>query len=218
MGKWDEALNEAPFKRVKDGFVFREPSLRPHHYLVSEAQKAELQKLTRLQQSWLFVAMGILWMVLGLAQWAGKSRFWPLFIAMGMAWILQPNRAWRASFGQIGPVLERARYTEQRITWRERNETIARMLPMSAPLVSGLASLACALISIGAAITFFDESFAPSYEPEVPGKVWEWYGSIHVVISYLGIGLWIVMVSLFLLLAARFFYLTFIKFTLGRGV
>jgi hypothetical protein len=47
MGKWNDALKEAQFKRVQDGFIFKRPAWRPRYYLVSEAQKAAIQKLLR---------------------------------------------------------------------------------------------------------------------------------------------------------------------------
>jgi hypothetical protein len=68
----------AMFKRVEGGFVFR---WRAHHYLLTEAQKAEIQRLMR----------GTLTFVMR-----------------------------RSQQKRIGQVLEAARHTEQKITWRDQ--------------------------------------------------------------------------------------------------
>jgi len=44
---WDEARQAAMFKRVEDGFIFRAPGLFSRNYLVTEAQKVEIQRLMR---------------------------------------------------------------------------------------------------------------------------------------------------------------------------
>src|SRR6266852_4119695 len=101
MAGWAEARTEAMFKRVEGGFIFRWGGLAPHYYLVTEAQKAEIQRLMRT----------------------------PVWRRRG----LQIRQ-------RIEQALEGARRTEQKITWRDRNETFARMLPMSGLFGTAVAS------------------------------------------------------------------------------
>jgi hypothetical protein len=199
MGKWNDALKESRFKRVQDGFIFKAPGFAPpfaprYYYLVSEAQKAEIQKLMR-RSGIVFFLFLIFLIGQGLWQWSLGHRGNGLF-AIGLGtWailvsILTPPVV---SENQLEPILADARYTEQRITWRERNEILARMLPISVPLLSGVASLACALLSALVSI----------------GAV------VALQRQYLWI-FWIVLSCLFLGMAARFFYLVILRFILAR--
>jgi hypothetical protein len=108
---------------------------------------------------------------------------------------------------RIGLVLEGARHTEQRITLRERNETYARLLPLSKLLAAGVA---------GALVSAFSAS-----------QLFNFYGQLQltkVCYGRLCLSLvspmnppalaWFSLV-LFALLAVRFFYLAILKLSLG---
>jgi len=207
MGKWNDALKEAQFKRVQDGFIFKTPGFAPRYYLVSEAQKAAIQKLMRRSGNvnvFLGIFLGILWIALGLGYWSGGYRGEVLsWVGLGINFMILQHLPPAAMVGkkQLGPVLAGARYTEQRITWRERDETFARMLPISVALLLGVASLACALLSasIGAVIALqpYDLTIVPP---------------VFLIVMSIGVG------GLFLLMAARFFYLVILRFVLARQV
>jgi hypothetical protein len=190
MATWNEALREAEFKRVTDGFVFNGPSGR---YLVSEAQKAEIQSVMRPPHRW-FLAAGIIWIGLGLYYLVAQN---PIAadanIGLGICWLVGfTDMRPRLDPSDIEPILAGACSTERRITWRERNEITARMLPTWAPLVLGLICLTYAVISIGEAIAHLNNGFA--------------------------VFLMLVMVGLSLFRAARFLHLVFIKLMLGWRV
>ena len=189
MATWNEALKEAKFKRITDGFVFDGPSDR---YLVSEAQKAEIQSVMRPPHRW-FLAAGVIWIGLGLYYLVARDPIADAYIGLGICWLVGfTDMRPRVDPSDIEPILAGVRSTEQCIGWRERNEIIARMLPTRAPLVLGLICLAYALISIGVAIAHLNNGFAAF--------------------------LILVMVGFSLFLAARFLHLVFIKLTLGWRV
>jgi hypothetical protein len=211
---WAEAGREAMFKRVEGSFIFRVPrvpGLVPRHYMVTEAQKSEIYRLMRTQFTpkslLLLVLFGIgiglvvvvlsnvlevLWMRangndLRIHQWIG-------FIILGLIWVVMKRSAQK----RIGPVLEGARHTEQRITLRERNETYARLLPLPKLLAAGVA---CALVPAFFASQLFNLCY---------GRLC--FGSPMNPTEWLMV--WFSLV-LFALLAVRFFYLAILKLSLG---
>ena len=174
---WQEAQRQALFKRVEGGFIFRVPGFFPRHYMVTEAQKDEINRLMRTpsppapKRNVLIIILAIIGFVL-LAflldvalqfpeQWANgtdRSNSWFALICFYFTLVIAgPIRVVRMTrSAQIGRVLEAARQTEQRITLRDWNETYARLLPLSALLAVGVIfTLTCALLAMivfGAAI------------------------------------------------------------------
>ena len=121
---WQEAQREALFKRVEGGFIFRVPGLFPRHYLVTEAQKAEIQSLMRTssppapKRNFLIIILALIGIVLlavlldvalqFLEQWANgtdRSNSWfeliCFYFTLIIAWPVRTTRA-----AQIGRVLE----------------------------------------------------------------------------------------------------------------
>jgi hypothetical protein len=213
---WAEAGREAMFKRVEGGFIFRVPrvpGLVPRHYMVTEAQKSEICRLMRPQFTpksiLLLVLFGIgiflvvvvlvlevLWM-----RASGNNRpihqgdvQWIVFILVGLNWVVMRRSAQK----RIGPVLEGARHTEQRITLRERNETYARLLPLPKLLAAGVA---CALVAAFFASVLFNLCY---------GRLC--FGSPMNPTEWLMV--WFSL-ALFALLAVRLFYLAILKLSLG---
>jgi hypothetical protein len=214
---WYEAQQEAMFKRVQGGVIFRAPGLFPRHYLVTEAQKAEIHSLMRtpvrptlkriflavigflvlviLPVTLLAIALQLLW------EWASgsdQSDSWtvisPLLFLSCYMYII-PRLAVMARSGQIGRVLEGARQTEQRITLRDRSKTYARLVPLSTLLAAGVAcALSCALFAI---LAFG----VPSGNPQ------------HQMVAWF----FLVPFALLALLAIRCFYVAILKRSLGRS-
>jgi hypothetical protein len=164
---WQAARLEAMFKRTEGEFLFRVPvsftlSLLPRHYLVTEAQKIELQSIMRSTakpvQSSRFaelkivaaiflaavVVVSFLLLCFALESAVESSLirtfgsrlsdlsaliFMLLFLCLYYAAVLGLLRFPRLK--RIGRALEGARYTEERITRRERDITLVRSLPLS---------------------------------------------------------------------------------------
>jgi hypothetical protein len=132
---------------------------------------------------------------------AQKSEIYRLMRTQSFTWLAR-----RRSKKRIGLVLEGARHTEQRITLRERNETYARLLPLSKLLAAGVA---------GALLSAFFAS-----------QLFNFYGQLQltrVCYGRLCLSLvspmnppalaWVSLV-VFSLLAVRFFYLAILKLSL----
>jgi len=142
-----EASREAMFKQVNGGFIFREPGLFAHHYFVTDAQKAAIKGL--LQPGKPFIVETFILAMVGpfaLYVLSLTQRAWGIWVGglvgslvvVGIFWLV-----WRREISKkIAPALVGATYTAQRITWRERTETLARMLPISKAIGAGVAFLA----------------------------------------------------------------------------
>jgi hypothetical protein len=206
---WAEAGREAMFKRVEGGFIFRVPrvpGLVPRHYMVTEAQKSEIFRLMRpptTRKSFLLLVLfgiAIFLVVVVLSNVPHPSmdrsmdRATIVFIIVGLNWVVMRRSAQK----RIGPVLEGARHTEQRITLRERNETYARLLPLPKLLAAGVP---CALVAAFFASVLFNLCY---------GRLC--FGSPMNPTEWLMV--WFSLV-LFALLAVRFFYLAILKLSLG---
>jgi hypothetical protein len=213
---WAEAQRQALFKRVEGGFIFRVPGLSPRHYLVAEAQKDEINRLMRApskaisKRNVLIIILAIIGIVLLavlldvafqlLSQWANgtdRSHSWFALICFYFTLIIAgPIRVvTMARSAQIGRVLEAAHQTEQRITLRDRNETYARLLPLSKLFAAAVAcALGCALFAI--LVTGFK---AGSFSLP-PGPLTGWLAVVPLA-----------------LLTVRFFYLVFLKLSLARS-
>src|SRR5262249_1175683 len=151
---WWEASSEARFKQVNGDFVFRAPGIVPQHYLVSATQKAELHRSLRASRGFVFdrytililVVMAFVFMVF--EEWV-EVNFWRSFVSIfeyyGLFWLI---RQW-GDLKTTGPALVGARYTDRRIAWRERTETLSRLLPLSNMIATGVA---LALVAIGGAL------------------------------------------------------------------
>ena len=173
MASWAEAWREAMFKRVEGGFLFGAGGFA-HQYLVTEAQKAEIQRLMwrpMPKRILLFVLLVLL--ILGMSLLVvttlcghcespngglsvgrlvfGVHQQYPLvrlivfltflsFLICRCVFLVFGIINARSAYKRIRSVLEGARHTEQQITWRDRTETYARMLPMSAPFGAAGAS------------------------------------------------------------------------------
>jgi cytochrome bd-type quinol oxidase subunit 2 len=158
MVGWVEARTEAMFKRVEGGFIF---GVGGSYYLVTEAQKAEIQRLMR-TQSRHSILLIVLLIVCGalLVVGVGGLTVGRLFFGQPDRWVdlmilLVSSSLWvgllivnlinltsaRGSQKRLGPVLEGARHTDQKITWRDPIETYARMLPMSLLFGGAVASV-----------------------------------------------------------------------------
>ncbi|HEY6258839.1 MAG TPA: hypothetical protein VIY51_23935 [Xanthobacteraceae bacterium] len=211
MARWSAAQQQALFKRVEDGFIFREPGLVPHHYLVSERQKAEIEALMRapvgrptprhilvfaaagLGLGMLPVGLEVLWMWANgdrqLDQWVGLIA---LMILLGVFAIASG----RFRLHRIGPALAGARYTEQRITFRERNEVYARSRPLWMLIAAGVA---CALAAAWVVMMLLGPGHVPAWPMNPPTRLVAWFDAI-------------VMAAL----AVRLFRMALLK--LGRGL
>jgi hypothetical protein len=219
---WYEAQQEAMFKRVQGGVIFRAPGLFPRHYLVTEAQKAEIHSLMRtpvrptlkriflsilavigflvlviLPVTLLAIALQLLW---ERASGSNQSDSWtlisPLLFLSCYMYII-PRLAVMARSGQIGRVLEGARQTEQRITLRDRSKAYARLVPLSTLLAAGVAcALSCALFAIFA----FGVPSVPQHQMVA------WFFLVPFAL-----------LALLALLAVRCFYVAILKRSLGRS-
>jgi len=185
---WAEAQREAPFKEVMGGFVFRAPGLIAHHYLVSAQQKAEIQRLWR-SGPWIVkfviclgvfgggsVALQVVPQMLpgSIGQWV-RAVVLPLIIGAAMV-VEQHLRSSR-----IQAVLAGARYTNERITWRERAKTLSRFLPTSKIMAIGIF---CALISIVLALLLLDKVHGLSVNSSAQREFWEFFAFFVLCAAY----------------------------------
>jgi hypothetical protein len=205
-----EAQWEALFKRVEDGFIFRVPGLFPRHYLVTAAQKAKIiYSLMHPKLIILFIfGIGLFFLAVLLAVLLavplGDGNVGATIPVIGLyvALISVPIRFVRATRSrQIGRVLEGARQTEQRITLRDRNKTYARLLPLSMLLAAGVG---CAL---GSALNVMIATQASVASLQ--------FGDPQHQLTNQVVGLFGLVP--FALLAVCFFYLAFLKLSLGRS-
>jgi hypothetical protein len=131
---WIEAQLEALFKPVTGGYVYRDGPV-PRHYLVSEAQKAEI--LRRLQASVKFniaafvaAAMAAIALIYLLHKWLVVHPAIPaepaIFVMLTVLLMLLVGGLQVFRRYQVGPALEGAPVTDKRITWRDRLQTQAR--------------------------------------------------------------------------------------------
>jgi MFS family permease len=144
MSKWYAAANEASFKPVPGGYIFQWPAFMggDRNRLVNEAQKVEIMAIL---QRWrllmmIFAALAVPLMAglaVGLiaAEHAGSWRPSPgqvvaevvtLVVLVGVVFVVvaiaYPRR-------KLRPLLAALPTTEERITYREQTEAIARNLP-----------------------------------------------------------------------------------------
>jgi len=218
MAIWAEASREAMFKRVDGGFIFRVGGLVPHHYLVTEAQKVEIQRIMRTQFRptpkgillFVLLLVGIVFLIVvglsvsrlvfGLQQQPYRSVILAILIlSPGVIGVICGPVIGRSTLKRLGPVLEGAQHTNQKITWRDRNETYARMSPMSALLGAAVGSAVLFTISIFAVIATFFSSHFPTYLIDPSER-----------------DLYLTDLILFAPIAAFFFYLAILKSRLER--
>jgi hypothetical protein len=197
------------FKRTEGGFIFRAPGCVPHHYLVSEAQKADILKAMRPSMGPKGLLIGVsaalaigagcvaieaLWTWANgyekLDQWIGVVFLW-LFLRI---WIVASGRKF---YDRIGTILLGARPTQLRVTWRDRHETNARLLPISFLLS---AAIACGLIFLWTENQVFDLGYLPTFPMNAPTRFMAW-------VSLVGYGIG----------ATWFFYLAALKLMRKRG-
>jgi hypothetical protein len=155
---WLERFAEARFKPADGDFVFRAPGIGPHHYLVNATQKAEIQRSLAARRAFdrNAILTGVVVAVfLAFNWWLERvhAGFWPGFFgAFVLLWVGSLVGQY-ADFKRIGPALAGARYTEKRITWRERTETLVRLWPISTIIAAGVAG---ALVAIGGALALLN--------------------------------------------------------------
>jgi hypothetical protein len=161
VDKWLAARREALFKKTDDGYVFK---FGRRYFLVDDSQKAEIQQLK--SPPWsagalvapfvvvqmfthgrpddplkIDTALWIIVLVILSALLGPYSR--RLFYKQQIDQILvggSTTRSWAP------PLLPR--HTEQRITWCDRNDTMATMVTKTSLALRGIASLVCAWLSI----------------------------------------------------------------------
>ena len=216
MAIWAEASREAMFKRVDGGFIFRVGGLIPHHYLVTEAQKAEIQRIMRTQFCptpkgillFVLLLVGIFFLIvvgLSVSRLVFGQPYRSVILAIlilspGVINLICGPVIRRSTLKRLGPVLEGAQHTKQKITWRDRNETYARMSPMSALLGVAVGSAVLFTVSIFAVIATFFSSHFPTYLIDPSER-----------------DLYLLDLILFAPIAGFFFYLAILKLSLRRS-
>jgi len=176
---WDEARWEAMFKQMNGDFVFREPGVVPRHYLVSMTEKAEIQRLLQSRRWWFVIVMILLTVIALVPVFAGlvyyRSSPWLLYYRISPWLCLVGLLVFIVFFGvlwligqlviskMIGPALVGARYTEKRITLRERLETLSRLMPMSKIIGLGfLYALSSIVFGLNALLQWGESPLSPS--------------------------------------------------------
>jgi hypothetical protein len=179
-----DGMEEPAFKRVEGGYVFqaRNPWFfgRSRHYLVNEAQKAEiaacLRATLRRLTPWVFVAMVVLPLLIGggvfLLVSLGRATFINTFALMLAVFV--PYIAWTHIYTmrRLRPLIADLPRTNQRITLREGTSNLVvhmsfkfRLLMLCAAIMSVIGSL---MILAGA---FIDGHFLRSLISAAPGMI-----------------------------------------------
>lgn len=158
MPRWYEAANEAAFKPVEGGYVFRRPGwIRYRHYLVNEAQKAEILVHLRRWRLLLLALVAItaligcsvvlLWPApFGRVFFSVSRQFGIPVSAVAMIFmitmVMLPAIAMQVYLMRgLRPLLAHAPLTHERITFRDWIPTIAAAVPgkvFAVGLVGGL--------------------------------------------------------------------------------
>jgi hypothetical protein len=207
-------------KRVEGGFIFRVPGLFPRHYLVTEAQKAEIIHSLMHPQSRptpkriflviilvILAVVGLFLLAVPLAVLLGGANVGLIFALVALYFnvimLLIPG-AGMTRTGQIARILGGARHTKQRITLRERNKTRARLLPLSKLLAAGVG---CVLVSALFAlfeILAFGVPLGSLHLNDPHHQLTDQLAGLFGLVP-------------FAILAVRWFYLAILKLSLGRS-
>jgi len=148
------------FKPVPGGFIYRAPNPwifgYANHYLVTEAQKAELLRIVVAPRPMLrlaaIVALVLLWVVAATVVWAFSGHDDPtagdaiiMAIATFSAMFLAIHFALRRKLHQVQPILAHARRTTATITSREMRSAINKTISLkTAGIVGAIWAFGCA--------------------------------------------------------------------------
>jgi hypothetical protein len=206
MDQWFAARREALFRKTGDGFFFR---FGKSTFLVNEAQKSAILKIEG-RALWqvnyiLFAIIGMMQIANGIA---GRASGNPdalvnlitgVWVIVGLVLLVLrgPPSGQMFNEKQVRPLLVGARYTQNRITWREQNITMAKMMTMTVPLLRGAATLVCAAISLFAIMYVEASDFTAPW---------------HLVVLIL---MWVAMLVASGAVAFQFFYIALLK---GRSL
>jgi hypothetical protein len=203
IDKWTAARREALFKKTEDGYVFK---FGRRYFLVDEGQKAELQRV------------GIpLINPVPLAAFGAFELFNhpnPAKISLGLgavvaAFLLPLGGRYSKHYfkkKQINPILEGARPTEKRITWRERNATIAKKITLTSVALRGISCVVFTLLSIRF-IYIVSHGFVPLAPYPLTVPLWN---------LALLLPLWIANIVGSGFMTSQLFYIAFLKMSQDR--